>query len=278
MRAFRGLCTFIVIGSLLFAGCDSLRSMVSHKNIAGRFYTGALNERKLPQLTKSMDKIYAKDVKETQKKKPFIISNCVIHEVEKYVPTNSYSSYADWTNVITSQPEISVAGFGGRKLYFSEGTAIRTNYQQDLMAFYVAHVIAHELLDHFNERLHAEDMPDGVGNLLEAWTENTSNFRLIAMALNGTPLSEDTIKPFSGEMEQEADKIAIDIIAYAGFNPSNVLALLQNKIDDRSEQYFRIHPLTQERFDNMANLIESTANLRSLANTRNHHPECENLQ
>jgi predicted Zn-dependent protease len=277
MRAFRRLCIILAAGSLFFAGCDSLRSMVSHKNIAGRFYMGALNERKLPQLTQSMDKIYAKDVKETQKKKPYIVVNCVVHEVEKYVPTNSYSSYADWTNFITSQPEISVVSFGGRKLYFSEGTAIKTGYQQDLMAFYAAHVIAHSLLDHTNERLF-EEKPEGIGNILEAWTDNTSGFRFAAMAMNGSPLTADTVSPYSEEMEKEADKIAINIIAYAGFNPSNVLALLKDSVDRKDEIYFQIHPLNQARFDNLATLIESSANLRALANTRNHHPQCENLQ
>lgn len=269
------LCAALV----MLAGCDSVRSMVSKKNIAGRFYMGGLKDRKFAQLAHSMDKIYAKEVKETGRKKPYVVGQCIMHEVEKAAPTNSYSSYGDWSNMITSEKDVKVATFGGRSIYVSEGLLDTLNYRQDVIAFHIAHAVAHDHLGHTNELLYSEDKPDGTGDLLDAWSgNNPPSFRGFVMGLNGSPMSHEDIRPYSLEMEKEADLIAVAILSTAGFNPNNFLAYMSSHMDHPGAYYDEIHPMTQERFEALAKDVENAAPMRALAAKRNHVPECENLQ
>ncbi len=268
----------LMIGAIVFAGCDTIRSMVSDKNILGRYHMAALKDRKFDQLAVSMDKLYRRRVKETNKKKPHVIGQCIMHEVEKAAPNESYSGYGDWSNMVSSETEISAVTFGGRSLIISEGMLEKLNYQQDLIAFYIAHTIAHDFLHHTNEWLFKVEKSDEVGDLLEAWVNNTANFQSLAMSVNGSPLTEDSLKSYSVEMDDEADTIALNIIAYAGFNPNNAVALLSRHIGDTSERFYRIHPMTQERFEKLAARLENVSSVKSLAVKRNHVPQCENLQ
>lgn len=264
--------------AVILCGCETMMSMVSQKNFLGRYYIGALNERKFAQLTAAMDKLYSRRVQETQRKKPHIFGQCVLLEVEKALPDRSYSSYGDWKNTVTSDDVMKVATFGGRTIYISQGLLDKAGYQQDLVAYMVAHAMAHDLLGHTNERLHKEDPPEGVGDILEAWVADIADFQAFAMGLNGSPLTRDGVRPYSVEMEDEADTVAINILAYGGFNPNNAVALLSQQIGHGADEYLRIHPMTQERFDKIAASLENVAALRAKAVQRSHVPDCENFR
>lgn len=267
----------IPISVLVFTGCNTLMSMVSDTNILGRHYFGALKTKQLDSLLVTMDKKYKGNYKETMRKKPYIFGLCVAHEVEKASPQNSYVSYADWSNLIAEDQDINVATFGVRSLVVSDGTFDKLNYSQDAAAFIIAHQVAHSLLNHTNELLYKKDKPEGVSNLLEAYVNNTNNFVEFAMAVNGTPINLKSALPYSEEMEDEADKVALEMIAYAGFNPSNAIIYMQNFIDSNDSTYFTVHPMTQKRFEKLMKALGGTVKMQAIAGKHGHKPDCENL-
>lgn len=265
----------LVTAVSIAAGCSSL--FIDDTNILGRHYLGALKSRKLDSLLLTMNKKYRGAFNETGKKKPYIFGNCVAHEVEKASPKNSYVSYADWTNFITDNADINVATFGVRSLIVSDGTFEKLNYNQDAAAFIIAHQIAHSLLDHTNEWLFKAEKPEGVSDILEAYVNNTSNFVEFAMAHNGSPVSLASAVPYSDEMEKEADTIAINMISYAGFNPSNAVIAMKSFIGNNETTYFRVHPMTENRFEDLMNRLPDTEKLQLQAQKHNNRPLCENL-
>ncbi len=263
----------VAIAITMTSGC----SMVSDTNILGRHYIGALKSKELASLQLTMNKKFSGNYKETSKKLPYIFGTCVAHEVEKSAPQNSYTSYADWTNLVTESDDFNVATFGTRSLVVSDGTFSRLNYSQDAAAFIIAHQVAHSLLGHTNEWLHKADRPAGTSNILEAYVNNTNNFVEFAMAHNGSPINPQSAVAYSEEMEDEADTVAVNMISFAGFNPNNAVVQMQYLIDKNDGTYLLVHPMTQKRFESLMKKLSQTEKMQLMAEKYNNKPRCENL-
>lgn len=269
----------VLLSSLMVAflsSCNVMGVLKNQKNLVGRYYDGALNEKELKKFNPALAKAYLVANKETDFKKPYIIGKCIADSIVSHLPKNSYQSFADWQILITASDRVSISAIGNRLLLISQGAMEYFEYDQNVIAFFIAHAVAHSELDHLNERMGMKQY--SVSNPLEAFQQNTGNYVSTVMALAGDPLNEKDMVLYSMDMEQEADNMAMTLHAVSGYDPNNLFIYLNNHIDDDQVFYLKQHPITQKRVDYLATLLDNSVGLRDHAHKLGVHPQCSNTQ
>jgi predicted Zn-dependent protease len=98
------------------------------------------------------------------------------------------------------------------------------------------------------------------------------------MALAGEPADEKDLIHYTKELEDEADSMAMSLVAMAGFDPNNVFVYLNNHIDDDQGFYVKQHPITEKRVEYISTLLDNSVKLRDRAFKNGVHPQCSNIQ
>ena len=114
----------VLLSSLMVAflsSCNVMGVLKNQKNLVGRYYDGALNEKELKKFNPSLAKAYLVASKETDFKKPYIIGKCIADSIVSHLPKNSYQSFADWQILITASDRVSISAIGNRLLLVSQG-------------------------------------------------------------------------------------------------------------------------------------------------------------
>lgn len=262
---------------IICVGCNSMGFLSGQKNLYGRYYDGALKEKELQNFSKMQSKEYLNKVHETQYKKPYIIGKCVADLVVSNLPERSYQTFADWVIFVSDNKDFLVSAIGRKVVVISEGAINKFNYDQDVLAYFIAHAISHSLLEHDNERL-------AIANKIKkedpiSYFENDiDDYRKRSFDIVGASLNPDHIQPFNQEMELEASKLALTIISKAGYNPNSVSVFLSKHIDDDELLFFKQHPLKEQTFVKFMELLPEAVGIKQLAESRGRVPKCNTLQ
>ncbi|WP_019003381.1 M48 family metalloprotease [Succinimonas amylolytica] len=138
----------------------------------------------------------------------------------------------------------------------NDGTFIVSNClpaaigNQDETAYVIAHVMAHSLLEHDNERATRilKEPISAAGGLSDfktsVYLRSPDNFARFSNAL-GLIIDPAHNEPYTEAQERDADAIALKIMATSGYNPSAILVFWHNanrNPDMRAEAFARLHP------------------------------------
>lgn len=267
----------IFIMALFLSSCNLAGVIKNQKNIFGRYYDGALNEKDTKAFNNTLAKMYERMYKETNYKKPYIVGRCIADPILSNLPKDSYQSFADWKVFVISSKEVIINAIGNKLLIISDAAMDYFNYDQNVIGFFIAHVVAHSELDHLNERMGMSEYY--VSKPLEAFTTNRDEYVDRVFSLAGGPSSPSHMIPYSEELENEADEMAMTLLGMAGYDPNNAFVYLNNHIDVEDPPfYLKQHPITQKRVDHIFSLLENTVSLRDRAFKLGAHPQCTNIQ
>jgi predicted Zn-dependent protease len=152
---------------------------------------------------------------------------------------------------------------------------------QDQLATVLGHEVGHVLARHGAERVSDQQgvqvLATGVGAALGAISDPSSPTHAVTMAALGVG-AQGVVLKFSRTQESEADWIGLKLMARAGFDPQQSVALWQNmeaaSQGDRPIEFLSTHPNPDTRIKDLQERIPEAMKLADQAHAQGRHPHC----
>jgi predicted Zn-dependent protease len=186
---------------------------------------------------------------------------CVTDAVLKGVPRQD--SFSEWEVVVFESNQVNAFALPGGKIGVYTGLLNVANNQHQL-ATVIGHEIAHVLANHSNERFtHAQ-----IANTSMQITNvmlNDQEYQNEIMGLLGVGVQYGVILPYGRTQESEADVIGLELMAEAGFEPTQSMVLWQNMAKasggQQPPEILSTHPSHSTRINDLTNKSKSLANI-----------------
>lgn len=149
---------------------------------------------------------------------------------------------------------------------------------QDQLATVIGHEIAHVLSKHGNERVSQEYALEQGLALIQALANPQSQTGLTLMGLLGVGVEYGILLPYGRVQESEADLLGLNLMARAGFKPTESVALWQNMsrqaTGEEPPEFMSTHPSHTTRINDLNNAMNSAMPLYQQARTSGRSPRC----
>ena len=145
-------------------------------------------------------------------------------------------------------------------------------YNQDQLAAVMAHEVGHVLAKHGNERASRSALRSVGIAAARVLGASTSTVQAIDY---GTQLGLQL--PFDRAQESEADTMGLMLMARAGFDPEQSIALWENMSADagpRPPEFLATHPSPETRMSSLRNLMGQALSARTQALSNGLVPDC----
>lgn len=195
---------------------------------------------------------------------------CVADHIVDALSEQQRGGHAWEITVFDDEPANAFALPGGKMGVFNGLLDVAVNQHQ--LAAVVAHEIAHVISNHSNERA-SQSALRSVG-VAAAQVLGASNATLQAIDL-GAQLG--LLLPFSRTQESEADVVGLMLMAEAGFDPRQSIALWENMEavgGSRPPEFMSTHPSPGSRIEGLRARMDSALALRQDAMNRGNNPDC----
>ncbi|WOT05993.1 M48 family metallopeptidase [Shewanella youngdeokensis] len=211
---------------LLLSGC------ATNQSPTGRGQTLLFSSQEMTQLgnasfaeIKKNEKI-SNDVALTQ------YVDCVASRITQALPDQSQH----WDVVVFESEQVNAFALPGGHIGVYTGL-LKVAQNQDQLATVIGHEVAHVLANHSNEQVSRAKMTNTGMQLaqLALGVSGISNQELYMGAL-GLGVQVGYTLPYGREQETEADVVGVKLMAAAGFDPSQSVALWRNMAEAGGEQ------------------------------------------
>lgn len=206
-------------------------------------------------------------------KQPNALVSCVAAKLTPLVPDSVYKG--TWEVVVFDDPQVNAFALPGGKIGVYTGL-LNVAQNQHQLAAVIGHEIGHVIAEHGNERM-SNSALIGIGMEVtnRVMQENQVAGNNMIMAAIGLGVQVGVQLPFSRTHETEADLIGLELMARAGFNPSESITLWQNMEKasggKRQPELLSTHPLPTTRINA---LRANMAKAESIANAVAIKPDC----
>jgi predicted Zn-dependent protease len=165
---------------------------------------------------------------------------------------------ADWEVVVFQGDEANAFALPGGKIGIYEGMLQATQNDAQLAAV-VGHEIGHLQADHPQERISSEVATQGAVQLVSAALQvgNVGYANAIAGAL-GAGAQYGVLLPYSRNQELEADRVGLQLMAQAGYDPREALAFwqeMQQQGGGELPAFVSTHPGAGDRIEQLEELM-----------------------
>lgn len=166
----------------------------------------------------------------------------------------------------------------GKKIGVHSGILNVAKNQHQLAAV-IGHEVGHVQAHHSAERLSQQTAAQGallVGAIV-AGTSSNSQKGLVMGAL-GAGVTYGVLMPFSRTQETEADMIGLKLMAQAGFNPDESIALWENMAaadKNKTPEFLSTHPSDQTRMSTLNRALPEAEADAADARAHGRHPNCK---
>lgn len=164
----------------------------------------------------------------------------------------------EWEVVVFEGGEANAFALPGKKIGVFEGM-MRTTQNDAQLAAVIAHEIAHVEQDHSQERLNSQAATDLGVNLAGAalGAAGIGNPQAIA-GLLGAGAQYGLLLPYSRNQELEADRLGLEYMARAGYDPRAALAFweqMQAQDGERPPAFLSTHPAPEQRIEQLEAML-----------------------
>ncbi len=183
----------------------------------------------------------------------------------------------NWEVVVFEDKTLNAFALPGNKIGVHTGLIDLVDNQHQLAAV-IGHEIGHVLAKHSNERM-SQKMGAQVGiSLIAAVAAPQTPLGQSALSLLGVGAQYGLIMPFSRLHESEADIIGVELMAKAGFNPSESVTLWQKMAQaSRGEQpaeFMSTHPSHETRIDDLRAHLPKAMTIMRQVHAVGKNPNC----
>lgn len=184
-----------------------------------------------------------------------------------------------WEVVVFEDSSPNAFALPGNKIGVYTGMITLVSGNQNQLAAVIGHEVGHVLAKHSNERA-SQDMAVNQGlGMVQAMSNPQSTMGQTGMALLGLGAEYGILKPYSRTHESEADIIGMDLMAKAGFDPSQSINLWQ-KMDQASQgqqpiEFMSTHPAHATRIQQLQQHLPQAMTLFQQAQAMGKQPHCQ---
>ena len=200
---------------------------------------------------------------------------CVAHAVPAAL--TSSEGPRQWEVVVFEDPQANAFALPGGKIGVYTGL-LQVAQTQDQLATVLGHEVAHVLAGHGNERMSTTYATQTGLQAIQALAGGTSSPNAErALALLGVGAQVGVLLPFSRAQEAEADRLGLDLMARAGFDPQQSVVLWKNMAKaggGQPPEFLSTHPSHQSRIQDLAARVPSAERIRADARRRGANPQC----
>lgn len=195
---------------------------------------------------------------------------CIANAITREVGGN-------WEVVVFKDNTLNAFALPGNKIGVHTGLVELVD-NQDQLASVIGHEIGHVLARHSNERM-SQKLGAQIGiSLIAAVAAPRTPMGQNALGLLGVGAQYGLIMPFSRLHESEADAIGIELMAKAGFNPSESITLWQKMAQashgSQPVEFLSTHPSHETRIDDLRSLLPKAMTLMQQAHAAGKAPNC----
>lgn len=201
---------------------------------------------------------------------------CVADNVISVLP----AKYANqqWEVVVFEEPSANAFALPGGKIGVHTGL-LKVAQGQDQLATVLGHEVGHVIAEHSNERMTAAGIKQAALQVADAYSRSQGNRlhneTMMALGVGAEYLG---MMPFSRMHESEADKIGLDLMAKAGFNPKQSVELWRNMAANNNgapPEFLSTHPSSDTRISDLRSWMPDAMALHNQAKAQNKRPHCE---
>ncbi len=181
-----------------------------------------------------------------------------------------------WEVAVFADPSPNAFALPGGKIGVNAGL-LRVARNPDQLATVLGHEVAHVLAQHANERVSTAFAAQSGLELVQAISGGPGAEQGQLLALLGLGAQIGILLPYGREQEREADLLGLDLMADAGFDPRESIALWQNMGREGGEQppeFLSTHPSHGTRMQDLAQRMPQALARFEGARRRGLRPAC----
>lgn len=182
-----------------------------------------------------------------------------------------------WEVAVFRDDSVNAFALPGGKIGVNTGL-LRVATNQDQLAAVIGHEIGHVLASHANERMSQQLALEGGLALLgsAAGSPDSAGTRQVMQAL-GLGAQLGILMPYSRLHESEADRIGLDLMARAGFDPRESLALWRNMAREGGAappEFLSTHPSSATRLRDLQDHLDRALLVYEQVRAQGRRPAC----
>lgn len=180
-----------------------------------------------------------------------------------------------WEVVVFQDNSFNAFALPGNKIGVYTGLIQMVGGNQNQLAAVIGHEIGHVLAKHSNERASQEMVVQQGMGLLQ---QTSLGQNPMTLGLLGLGAQYGVLMPFSRTQESEADRIGQELMAKAGFDPRQSIALWQ-KMDQAARgrepvEFLSTHPSNSTRIQELQQHMPQAMQLFQQAQATGKRPHC----
>jgi predicted Zn-dependent protease len=195
--------------------------------------------------------------------------NCVAQAITREVG-------GSWEVVVFQDEAANAFALPGRKIGVNSGL-LKVAKNQDQLATVIGHEVAHILAQHSNERVSQQfAVEQGLG-LINALASPQSGTGRTLMGLLGVGAEYGILMPYSRVQESEADRLGLELMARAGFDPAESINLWKNMSaagGGQPPEFLSTHPSHSTRIGDLKASLPAAQQLQRTAQRQGKRPAC----
>jgi predicted Zn-dependent protease len=148
---------------------------------------------------------------------------------------------------------------------------------QSQLATVLGHEVAHVLAEHGNERISTAYATQTGLSVVESISGAPSPTKSQLLGLLGVGAQVGVLLPFGRAQEREADQLGLDLMARAGFDPTQSVALWRNMAKaggGEPPEFMSTHPSHGTRIQDLEARMPGAVLLETGARERGRRPRC----
>lgn len=199
---------------------------------------------------------------------------CVARSILNELPGGQRS----WEVVVFRDKSANAFALPGGKIGVYTGL-LRVAGNQDQLAAVIGHEVGHMLAQHANERISQQFAVQGGLAAIDAFLLGNAGAGTRQGVLQALGLGAQVgiLLPYSRIHESEADRIGLNLMARAGFDPRQSLALWQNMAragEGQPPEFLSTHPSYDTRLQDLAADMRQAMQVYETARAQGKRPHC----
>ena len=216
-----------------------------------------------------------KEQKVNSDKKVNAYVSCISNALLKHLPGDL--AHQNWEVTVFKDDSPNAFALPGAKIGVHTGM-LKVASTQGQLAAVVGHEIGHVWANHGNERMSQQSIAQMGMQIVTVLAGEPSAEKQMALSALGVA-TQGTVLKFSRDQEKEADVMGLEMMAKAGFDPQQAVALWEKMAQQsgakRVPEFMSTHPSEETRIRKLKQQLPNVVPLYQQAKQKGVSPRCQ---